>query len=321
MESALFEVAIGLMFIYLVLSLVITAANELIAQIVGLRAHTLANALPGVVDNADLLARVLDHGLINGSAGVSRGKPVAPALEAMGSSYIAPKNFASAVLASLDPAHPVPGLAAVTQAATSLPDSNVRDALLSALAHADGDLGRARDNIAGWFDGVMARLSGVYKRRMQWIGLVLAILLTFGLNVDSIRIGSAIWADTSLRDAVSQAALSVTAPGDGKNVACDAAPKYVDTVIDQSPAERAADCLRQLESTREFPIGWAPARFTAHALKKHVEMFGLTSLFTKIVGLAMTVLAISLGAPFWFDLLSRFVRVRATGKKPAPTAT
>jgi len=267
------------------------------------------------------LARVLDHGLVNGAAGVSRGKPVAPALETMASSYIAPKTFADAMLASLDPAHPVPGMAAVTQATSALPDSNVRDALLSALAHADGDLGRARDNIASWFDGAMARLSGVYKRHVQWMGFVLAILLTFGLNVDSVRVGSAIWADTSLRDAISQAALSVTAPGDGKSVACDAAPKYADTVIDQSPAERAADCLRQLESTREFPLGWAPARLTVHALKRHVEMFGLTSLFTKIIGLAMTVFAISLGAPFWFDLLSRFMRLRATGAKPAPSAS
>jgi hypothetical protein len=35
---------------------------------------------------------------------------------------------------------------------------------------------------------------------------------------------------------------------------------------------------------------------------------------TKIVGLLLTVLAISLGAPFWFDLLNKFMVVRSTVK-------
>ena len=320
MESALFEVGLGLMFLYLVLSLVVTAANEILAQITSLRARTLASALPQIVDNAGLLASVLNHGLVNGGAGVSTLKPAAPTTEHPASSYIAGTNFAGAILASLDPDHPVPGLAAVTQGVSNLPDSNVRDALLASIAHAGNDLSQARDNIAAWFDSAMARLSGVYKRRMQWIGFAFALILTFGLNVDSIRIASSLWADTALRQAVSEAALSVTASGDGTRVACDAAPKYANVVIDQSPAERAADCLRQLETTREFPIGWAPARLTVHAIKLHVEVFGLTSLITKLLGFAITAFAISLGAPFWFDMLSKFVRLRATGDKPAPGA-
>ena len=31
----------------------------------------------------------------------------------------------------------------------------------------------------------------------------------------------------------------------------------------------------------------------------------------------MTILVISLGAPFWFDTLSRFVNIRSSGKPPA----
>jgi hypothetical protein len=38
----------------------------------------------------------------------------------------------------------------------------------------------------------------------------------------------------------------------------------------------------------------------------------------KILGLLVTVLAISLGAPFWFDLLNRLVNLRSTGKPPDP---
>jgi hypothetical protein len=38
-----------------------------------------------------------------------------------------------------------------------------------------------------------------------------------------------------------------------------------------------------------------------------------------IPGLIVSCFAISLGAPFWFDLLGQFVSVRNAGNKPAPT--
>jgi hypothetical protein len=36
----------------------------------------------------------------------------------------------------------------------------------------------------------------------------------------------------------------------------------------------------------------------------------------KVVGLLLTAAALTLGAPFWFDLLNKFVNVRATGQPP-----
>jgi hypothetical protein len=36
----------------------------------------------------------------------------------------------------------------------------------------------------------------------------------------------------------------------------------------------------------------------------------------KVLGLAFTAIAASLGAPFWFDLLNKFITVRSTGKAP-----
>jgi hypothetical protein len=39
-------------------------------------------------------------------------------------------------------------------------------------------------------------------------------------------------------------------------------------------------------------------------------------MLAKLAGLLMTGLALSLGAPFWFDVLTRFVNVRSAGTKP-----
>jgi hypothetical protein len=35
-----------------------------------------------------------------------------------------------------------------------------------------------------------------------------------------------------------------------------------------------------------------------------------------LIGLLLTTFAVSLGAPFWFDLLNRFVNIRSAGKAP-----
>lgn len=42
--------------------------------------------------------------------------------------------------------------------------------------------------------------------------------------------------------------------------------------------------------------------------------------WTKVLGLLMTALAISLGAPFWFDLLNKVISIRAAGRSPEEKA-
>ena len=41
--------------------------------------------------------------------------------------------------------------------------------------------------------------------------------------------------------------------------------------------------------------------------------------FYKIFGLLVSILAVSMGAPFWFDTLSKFVNLRGAGTPPGET--
>ena len=54
------------------------------------------------------------------------------------------------------------------------------------------------------------------------------------------------------------------------------------------------------------------------------EPFGsggwMTWLATRVLGAILTAFAVSLGAPFWFDVLGKIVNVRSTGKAPSTTA-
>jgi len=37
----------------------------------------------------------------------------------------------------------------------------------------------------------------------------------------------------------------------------------------------------------------------------------------RIIGWLLTILAVSLGAPFWFDVLNRFMNLRSAGNAPS----
>jgi hypothetical protein len=42
----------------------------------------------------------------------------------------------------------------------------------------------------------------------------------------------------------------------------------------------------------------------------------LPSWLAKILGILFTTIAVSLGAPFWFDVLNKFVNLRSAGDRP-----
>ena len=73
--------------------------------------------------------------------------------------------------------------------------------------------------------------------------------------------------------------------------------------------QRATDCVTDIKSL-DLPIGWAEANRPDTA----------AGWIAKFSGWVVTVFALLLGAPFWFDTLSKLARLRNTGK-PEGTGT
>lgn len=193
----------------------------------------------------------------------------------------------------------------------------------------------ARSNVEQWFDDYMDRVNGWYKRKVQVIILVLAFFIAFVGNVDTIAIGRALWTDVTLREAVAgQATTFVVRPQ-------EAAPDGTET----TPAAPTVAELQQQIHDLGLPIGWysqndnkntlwdnfyieLPASSDATPAEREAAEARLKELSArgqkldevgarwplKIAGMLLTALAVSLGAPFWFDLLGKLVNMRATGK-------
>ncbi len=306
--NAVLDITIGLVLMYLVLSLIGTVLNEFIATKLKLRASTLQAALQEVLDNPRLRADFYNHGLVDGTNKAVGEDHV---------SYLSGQTFAMAVIGSLDPTKPLPGIADVKSAIETLPDCNIRDVLLAHLATANGNLETLRNGLASYFDTAMDRVSGTYKRYLKWISLGVGFVLVIFLNADSISVGTALWKDASLRAQMVESAGAVVAAGQPSTAPAD---------------EKIKDIKKSLEDLegklRPLPIGWPDPDYSRQNFKSWKDPLSsigigwlLQWLPVKLFGLLLSALAVSLGAPFWFDMLSKFMNVRGSGPQPERSAS
>lgn len=291
-EMPIIEVAIGLVFAYVLLSMLCTFINEWIARFLSLRSHNLERGLEQMLadqEKTGLAQKVLNHQLIKGSA-FNQKRP----------SYIAPETFARVLIDIIDKESG--GAAKAAKASNDikralnkakLPEA-VKSAMTGLIDNVDTTINELRDNLQTWFDSSMERVSGWYKRKLQVISIAVALLLAVGLNVDSIAIGQSLWQNPVLRaEIANDAAVAVEA--------CKSKEKPEDCSFLQE-TEKAR------ESLKKFPAGWAES---ANGIPANGFNF-----FMKIIGWIITALACSLGAPFWFDVLDKLNSIRSAGIKP-----
>ena len=297
---AALDVLIGLFFLYFLLSIVCSSINEAIAAVLNMRAGYLERGIRTLLSREGNVKSFYSHwrvrALIKPPGRIFKG-PRKP-------SYIPSRTFALTLLDTFAPpenAAENDDLIARAERALGVPDDDseskrpteiVRGVLRDALAEARGDRDKFRAAIERSFDDVMDRASGWYKRRVQLILFVLALALVCVMNADSAALAQRLWKDDALRAAVVSQANNVVSAG-----AAECA-KTADT-----RADAAAQCVDQVN---EFglPLGWS------HDTSPHNFFWDGVG---KVVGLLVTAFALTLGAPFWFDLLGKVSRLRGSG--------
>ncbi len=111
-------------------------------------------------------------------------------------------------------------------------------------------------------------------------------------NASTVHVVQDLWRDDALRYAMAQEAVAVAS----YTVSADSA--------------QVADAILQ-----SFPLGWeGEDPFGVH---DEVQDWGAGTWIAHILGWFFTAAAVSLGAPFWFDLLSKVTKLRGTGSRPS----
>jgi hypothetical protein len=330
MERVL-AVAIGLCGVYLFLSLVVAHVTEMMASLRDKRANDLKKAIrqlvsPGVADK--LMKDPLIDALV---PRMPEGKGIFTRLYVWliraprGPSYISNNSFARALLNYvLDASSKEELIDAIRKPAGKKGGSGetaeleyVRQKLEKVVDRTSTKLPEIRDDVERWFAAAMDRLTGRYKRHMQTWVVVIGFLAAASLNIDSIRVVHETWQDPEARQLAQAAAMeyaekctrSAPPPAPSKGAPAPANDQRQQGMPEGAPAE-SVDCGeigKLMKESSKFPVGWSSD-----------PPSGPWWWFFKFIGVLITGVAVSLGAPFWFDLLKRIAPASARMVGPPP---
>jgi len=230
------DVVIGLVFVYLLYSMLTTILQELIATWFSFRSKLLERAIyrmlddqsifdkrfgslkalfkkPDPTQNLDkLIGKFYDHPKIKYLAEDDyNSKP----------SYITKETFSTVMVDLLHSEDINPGEdikpyieKSIREGKLALSNIKIDDQTLrfirSVWIDAQGDIDVFRKSLEQWFDDTMERCSGWYKKHTQYILLVLGLFIAIIFNVNTIDIIGKLEKDPTLREAVVQQAEAFT---------------------------------------------------------------------------------------------------------------
>lgn len=306
------DIIIAIFLIYALFAGLVSGINELVIQWLSLRGKVLfegiatmlgepqKNHKPGIlkpffIKDAKVSEDLYKHPLIDSLSPAGCSRP----------SYISPQIFSTALVQVLSKD------GSLTALRQSLDDRNTALGELFGpmLDEASGDLEEFKAKVEAHFNAVTDRVNGWFKRRTQFVMFFIGLLLAISFNVDSIHIVQ------QLEKNPAQVQELVKIAGDVKEkVAVAEANKSND------PSNQTAefhDIVKNhdqlIEEINKFmnmglPIGWYDTPQTSIFLDP-----------MKWLGWFITALAGTLGAPFWFDAISKLFAIRGAGRRPEET--
>lgn len=312
--SPIIDVAIGLSFVFFLLSVIASAVSEFGAGLFNLRGKTLLKGIEGMLGDVDLAREVLEHPLVrtNGRKEV-RGELTKSEQESLSlwgrfrrlerkPSYVSASNFARALLSLTQDKKPKDD--------KELEDSSAKfmweqfDVL--GVKNVEDSAKKDMAKVEKWFDDSMERVGGWYKRYSQYLTIAIAIAVAVGLNANTLRIAERLDQEPATRAAV--VAGAEKALENGRQTEEEKAEEEGKTLTAQEQIKGAGESFAKATgevTALKLPFLWGADNDP-----------GTMSVLDNILGWLLTVIAISLGAPFWFDALGKLSNLRMAGKKP-----
>lgn len=385
LNNGAFDIVIGLVFIYLLYSLLATTIQEIIANKLSYRAKFLEKGIMRMLndyldDDTAWVKRIFNSLSINklppatnGEGEFSKAFYDHPLIKYLGENgkyrkpaYLKSESFSKVVIdllkgINLKPgADPKPLIEAALKEGIlnwnpsakpddkpvkSIPDDTLKF-LNSLWVDAEGDLGKFKTMLESWYDETMDRVSGWYKKYSQFILLLIGFVIAIVFNVDTIKIVGTLERDPKLREQIvgqAQAFLKVHPNLDkekadvkavNKRQADSIMPNLKDSAAKDSIAKIASLLKRKNDSTdaeyeairqKGISLNKQANDLVQGDVKKMNESLGTgihhlgikkPNAFWKfmkaVFGWILTAIALSLGAPFWFDLLNKLMKLRSS---------
>lgn len=366
------DVVIGLVFIYLLYSLLVTIIQEIIATQFGFRAKILQRSIFRMLEDENkfssrfksilyLFKNSGNGGSINSTTYEFYKHPLIKFLgEGKHNSkpaYINRETFSKVIIDLLRGNDVKPGddiqiliQKALDEKKTLWGNTPISDQTLSYIksvwADAEGDITRFKRSLENWFDETMDRASGWYKKHVQFILFVIGFMLSVAFNVDTIKIVDKLEKDPVLREQMIQHADAFVKANPDLDKQIFYQKAQFDSIqalirkkngtqaeMDSIQKQKAEDSLNIVKSlvlkAQSDTLFKRADKLLTHDINDVHHSLGLewdtyecksSSLFIcilkSIAGWIITALALSLGAPFWFDLLNKLMKLRGSVATP-----
>lgn len=175
---------------------------------------------------------------------------------------------------------------------------------------ANGDEAALHEGLRSWYTHSTERLTGHFRRRARRLLFLTGIALAVLTGADTLSMVNRLYADQSLRSVLGDSARALEAACPTGLADCeleDGAAEEVNAQIKSGFDASARELFGGPGELRDSIAGILDAEGEAS-----FRMFLLV-----LAGYLTTVLAISLGADFWFSVLQRLLRIQANQKKAA----
>jgi hypothetical protein len=328
-DSPIVEVAIGLFFLFAIMSTITSAIAESISRFIGLRGTYLLKGLRSLVDGESGGASTQLIGLFENSRILqSQGSDEANISDRLRvdqhkrkwsvkrslPSYIPGRSFVAAIMRRVTPGDgsSAPNMSNIVAGINGLDDGVLKDQLRELARSAAGSVETFKENVGSWYDDHMDRVSGWYKRRIRTITGIIGGIVVIGLNIQLFAFAQALYDDETFRDSTVAQAVAASA--------CD----------DEDLGECLKTAREDLEDLQPgLQLSWARVDDCAGTTCNFLQAHGFSDPVggtgddiwrgaTVVLGWIVLIFAMLPGSRFWFDLVNRFNSMRLTGPKPYP---
>jgi hypothetical protein len=335
------DLVVGMIFVFFMLSVLSSSAIEILLASMKARAALLEEWLFKIFDKT--IVQPDGTRLSLGQAIMDHCSVTVLSKKGKSTSYIDAKNFTSALLEKItfDPNNPKSIAKDIDELISSIDKSTIlstefqrvlltyaneaKDTYREISVKTQSEIELFRSKIENWYDSSMDRLTGALKKRYSRpTTFVVALVIACLLNADSIAIAKYLYSNPEIRTKIAMQAYDATKDSALKEQVRQMQVKPGSSSSDSMSIEEIKNTITKkitdINKVKQglsdvMPLTW-----------KHGELNGADGkfsgllLFSKITGLLATILAIMMGAPFWFDLLNKVSNLRSTGAKPATSS-
>lgn len=302
---AFLETGISVIFAFLIISIFVSAINEIIAFFLNLRAKELEAGIekligPGMKDS------LFGHPVLRFMR--KKGKA--------GPSYIKSQTFSQTLIDILAAQGNERKQGWLHKGALDLRKSidavelpqECKELLSSFAGELKDDLSAFRQKVESWYDTAMESVSAWYAAKMRILSLGVALFIAIAANVDPLVICSQLSSDKEARKLVVEQAIDYMETGQEQSTE-GVDRERIERIINQELAGlEKSGIIGWGEETRIFMLE-DPGQGKDSSL-----LITIVNILLKMIGFLLCAAASSLGASFWFDLLSKFVNLRTVLK-------